>query len=76
MPVLRDGHIASWKPDFYPAKLAQAKFLQHYSTQLNAVEVNFHFPPVAERDDGAEMDQRDAVKFSFQREGASGHHAH
>jgi uncharacterized protein YecE (DUF72 family) len=33
----------SWKPDFYPAKLAQTKFLQHYSTQLNAVEVNFTF---------------------------------
>jgi uncharacterized protein YecE (DUF72 family) len=33
----------SWKPDFYPAKLAQAKFLAYYSTQLNAVEVNFTF---------------------------------
>jgi uncharacterized protein YecE (DUF72 family) len=33
----------SWKPDFYPQKLAQTKFLQHYSTQLNAVEVNFTF---------------------------------
>jgi uncharacterized protein YecE (DUF72 family) len=33
----------SWKPDFYPAKLAQTKFLQHYATQLNAVEVNFTF---------------------------------
>jgi len=33
----------SWKPDFYPAKLAQAKFLQYYSSQLNAVEVNFTF---------------------------------
>lgn len=33
----------SWKPDFYPAKLAQAKFLQHYATQLNTVEVNFTF---------------------------------
>ncbi len=33
----------SWKPDFYPQKLAQAKFLQHYSTQLNTVEVNFTF---------------------------------
>jgi uncharacterized protein YecE (DUF72 family) len=33
----------SWKPDFYPAKLAQARFLQHYATQLNAVEVNFTF---------------------------------
>jgi len=33
----------SWKPAFYPAKLAQAKFLQYYATQLNAVEVNFTF---------------------------------
>lgn len=33
----------SWKPDFYPAKLAQAKFLQYYATQLNTVEVNFTF---------------------------------
>lgn len=33
----------SWKPDFYPAKLAQAKFLGYYSTQLNTVEVNFTF---------------------------------
>jgi len=33
----------SWKPDFYPAKLPQAKFLQHYATRLNTVEVNFTF---------------------------------
>src|SRR6201987_4792398 len=33
----------SWKPDFYPQKLAQKKFLSHYATQLNAVEVNFTF---------------------------------
>jgi uncharacterized protein YecE (DUF72 family) len=33
----------TWKPDFYPAKLAQVKFLGHYATQLNAVEVNFTF---------------------------------
>jgi len=33
----------SWKPDFYPAKLAQKKFLSHYGTQLNTVEVNFTF---------------------------------
>jgi len=33
----------SWKPDFYPAKLAQTKFLQYYATKLNAVEVNFTF---------------------------------
>ncbi len=34
---------AGWKPDFYPAKLAQKKFLNHYATQLNTVEVNFTF---------------------------------
>jgi uncharacterized protein YecE (DUF72 family) len=33
----------SWKPDFYPAKLAQKNFLKHYSSQLNTVEVNFTF---------------------------------
>lgn len=33
----------SWKPEFYPQKLAQKKFLGHYSTQLNTVEVNFTF---------------------------------
>jgi len=33
----------SWKPDFYPAKLAQKKFLSHYATRLNTVEVNFTF---------------------------------
>jgi uncharacterized protein YecE (DUF72 family) len=33
----------SWKPDFYPDKLAQKKFLSHYATQLNTVEVNFTF---------------------------------
>ena len=33
----------SWKPDFYPQKLAQKKFLNFYASQLNAVEVNFTF---------------------------------
>ena len=31
----------SWKPDFYPEKLAQKKFLGFYATQLNTVEVNY-----------------------------------
>ena len=33
----------SWKPAFYPEKLAQKKFLNFYATKLNAVEVNFTF---------------------------------
>jgi uncharacterized protein YecE (DUF72 family) len=34
---------ASWKPKFYPAKLASAKFLEFYATRLNTVEVNYTF---------------------------------
>ena len=34
---------ASWKPDFYPQKLASAKFLSHYASRLNTVEVNYTF---------------------------------
>jgi len=33
----------SWKPEFYPEKLAQKKFLDYYATRLNTVEVNFTF---------------------------------
>jgi len=33
----------SWKPQFYPAKLASKNFLAHYATQLNSVEVNYTF---------------------------------
>ena len=34
---------ANWKPRFYPAKLGAAKFLAHYATRLNSVEVNYTF---------------------------------
>jgi uncharacterized protein YecE (DUF72 family) len=34
---------AAWKPLFFPEKLPQKKFLQHYATRLNAVEVNYSF---------------------------------
>jgi uncharacterized protein YecE (DUF72 family) len=34
---------ASWRPKFYPARLGAAKFLEHYATRLNSVEVNFSF---------------------------------
>jgi len=33
----------SWKPEFYPEKLAQTKFLTYYAGQLNTVEVNLTF---------------------------------
>ena len=33
----------AWKPAFYPARLAAAKFLGYYASRLNSVEVNFTF---------------------------------
>lgn len=33
----------AWKPAFYPAKLPSKRFLEHYATRLNAVEINYTF---------------------------------
>jgi uncharacterized protein YecE (DUF72 family) len=33
----------AWKPGFYPAGLPQTKFLEHYASRLNAVEINYTF---------------------------------
>jgi uncharacterized protein YecE (DUF72 family) len=38
---------ASWKPKFYPEKLAATKFLSHYASRLNTVEVNYTFRHIA-----------------------------
>jgi uncharacterized protein YecE (DUF72 family) len=38
---------ATWKPDFYPPKLASKNFLRHYATRLNSVEVNYTFRRLA-----------------------------
>lgn len=37
----------SWKPKFYPQKLAATKFLSHYASRLNTVEVNYTFRHIA-----------------------------
>src|SRR5260370_42071290 len=34
---------ATWKPEFYPPKLAAKDFLKHYATRLNSVEINYTF---------------------------------
>jgi len=34
---------SSWKPDFYPQKLAAKDFLKHYAARLNSVEINYTF---------------------------------
>ncbi len=33
----------AWKPAFYPAKLASARFLGYYASRLNSVEINYTF---------------------------------
>lgn len=33
----------AWKPAFYPDKLPAKKFLEHYASRLNSVEVNYTF---------------------------------
>jgi uncharacterized protein YecE (DUF72 family) len=33
----------SWKPEFYPEKLASKKYLSYYAERLNAVEINYTF---------------------------------
>ena len=47
MPNLYSGTSGfaypSWKPDFYPEKLASKKFLSYYAERLNAVEINYTF---------------------------------
>jgi len=47
MPILYAGTSGfaypTWKPEFYPEKLASKKFLSYYATRLNAVEVNYTF---------------------------------
>jgi uncharacterized protein YecE (DUF72 family) len=40
----------NWKPDFYPAKLGAARFLNHYAGRLNSVEVNYTFRRIAGED--------------------------
>ncbi len=33
----------TWKPAFYPEKLPSKKYLEHYATKLNSVEINYTF---------------------------------
>jgi uncharacterized protein YecE (DUF72 family) len=37
----------TWRPGFYPAELAESKFLTHYATRLNAVEANYTYRRIA-----------------------------
>ncbi|MFZ0318817.1 MAG: DUF72 domain-containing protein [Candidatus Sulfotelmatobacter sp.] len=55
----------TWKPNFYPAKLAQKKFLSHYATQLNTVEVNFTFRQLVKETTIQNWIEQTPVRFRF-----------
>ncbi len=40
----------SWKPGFYPKEVPARRFLEHYATRLNTVEVNYTFRALPEKD--------------------------
>lgn len=55
----------TWKPVFYPAKLAQKRFLSHYATQLNTVEVNFTFRQLVKETTIQNWLQETPARFRF-----------
>lgn len=57
----------TWKPGFYPAKLAAKSFLSHYASRLNSVEVNYTFRglPTAAMLDGWLAATPTTFRFSF-----------
>jgi uncharacterized protein YecE (DUF72 family) len=55
----------SWKPAFYPEKLAQKKFLGYYTTQLNTVEVNFTFRQLVKETTIQNWIQESPANFRF-----------
>lgn len=55
----------SWRPDFYPEKLAQKKFLNYYATRLNTVEVNFTFRQLVKETTVQNWQQETPGEFKF-----------
>ena len=57
----------SWKPGFYPASVSSKKFLEHYATRLNSVEVNYTFRSLPSRStvDAWLAQTGDGFRFSF-----------
>lgn len=56
---------ASWRPEFYPAKLSAARFLSHYAGRLNSVEVNYTFRRVASEELLRRWAQATPAEFRF-----------
>jgi len=58
---------SSWKPGFYPQALPHKRFLDHYASQLNSVEVNYTFRqlPAASTVAGWLAASHPGFRFSF-----------
>lgn len=54
-----------WKPDFYPAGVPQARFLQHYATVFNACEANGTFYKVQPPTTLEKWDSQTPAHFRF-----------
>jgi uncharacterized protein YecE (DUF72 family) len=55
----------SWKPDFYPPKTPQKKFLTIYSERLDAVEINYTFRRLPSADTLANWVEATQAGFVF-----------
>lgn len=55
----------SWKPAFYPEKLAQTKFLTYYASQLNTVEVNLTFRQLLKETTAKKWIEQTPANFRF-----------
>ena len=66
----------SWKPDFYPEKLAQTKFLPYYASQLNTVEVNLTFRQLVKETTAQKWIAQTPEDFRFGVKAHQVHHAH
>jgi uncharacterized protein YecE (DUF72 family) len=54
-----------WKPDFYPATLPHARFLEHYSQELGACEINTTFYKLHEPQNVAKWAEAVPSSFKF-----------
>ena len=55
----------TWRPDFYPEKLAQKRFLNYYANRLNTVEVNFTFRQLVKETTIQNWMQESPAEFKF-----------
>ncbi|HEX4807014.1 MAG TPA: DUF72 domain-containing protein [Conexibacter sp.] len=56
---------ASWRESFYPARLPQARWLEHYATQFDTVELNSTFYRLARPDAAARWVEQTPPGFVF-----------